>query len=97
MSWLPRDHGVVQFAAVAGRNVGGAVQRNKAKRRLREILRRRLADALVAGDLAVFARPSAVTARFAELQEDVARLLHACGLTPGEAGPKAGDARGAAP
>jgi ribonuclease P protein component len=59
------DEGPARWTVVAGRKLGGAVVRNRAKRRLRAALR---TLALPAGvDLVVIGRPAAVTTPFAEL------------------------------
>jgi ribonuclease P protein component len=59
---------------VAGRKVGGAVARNRAKRRLRAVLseageRMRLPDGL---DVVLVAKEAAVHARYEDLTEDFA-------------------------
>jgi len=57
----------------ASRRVGGAVVRNRVRRRLREIFRRTRAALLSSPvSLVVNARPSAATATFQELAEDYA-------------------------
>lgn len=58
-----------RVAVVAGRKVGSAVLRNRAKRRLREALRRVVPHEAM--DIVVIARPDAVTAPFEQLREDV--------------------------
>lgn len=64
-----------RFAFVAGRQVGSAVRRNQVKRRLREIVRRRL-DRLAPGrDCLLIARAPAADATFAELESAVVQLL----------------------
>jgi ribonuclease P protein component len=71
------------------RGVGGAVQRNRARRRLREIVRRRFPRLPVSGyRLVVIALSSALRATHQELASDVERVLAAAGaLSPlGEAG-----------
>lgn len=58
---------------VVSRSVGGAVVRNRVKRRLRELMRERVGD-LPDGALAVVrALPSARDAGYPELQADLAR------------------------
>lgn len=60
------------LAVVAGRAVGTAVARNRAKRRLRAAAHQaRLPDAV---DLVVDARPAALDAPFTTLSRDLARL-----------------------
>ncbi len=62
---LPRDHGKVVVGLVAGRSIGGAVQRNRVKRRLRHALREVV---LAAGaDYVVIATPEAGQVEYREL------------------------------
>lgn len=61
----PGAPGPARVGLVAGRKLGGAVRRNTAKRRLREVLRRvRLEEGQ---DYVVVASPSVADAPFAEL------------------------------
>lgn len=63
------DEGPPRVAVVAGRRVGNAVARNRAKRRLREVVR---ATALPVGvDLVLSAKAGADTVSFSELSDDV--------------------------
>jgi ribonuclease P protein component len=57
------------------RNVGGAVERNRLRRRLRELMRARRAELGVGWDLLLIARPEAGRATYAELGEALASLL----------------------
>ena len=67
------------------KGVGGAVQRNRARRRLREIVRRRWPEIAPLGHaLAFIAFRTAVTATHAELVADVERLLVEAGAMPGD-------------
>lgn len=62
------------------RGVGGAVQRNRARRRLREIVRRRFPRLPTTGYwLGLVAFRSALSAPHQELASDVESLLAACG------------------
>jgi ribonuclease P protein component len=62
------------------RGVGGAVQRNRARRRLRDIVRRRFPRLPVSGYwIAVIAFRSALAATHQDLASDVERLLAASG------------------
>ena len=71
------------------RGVGGAVLRNRARRRLREIVRRRWARVPHTGYLLMFvASRSTPTAKHQDLASDVERALAAAGaLAPIEAPP----------
>ncbi|TMQ73410.1 MAG: ribonuclease P protein component [Candidatus Eisenbacteria bacterium] len=79
---------VTRVAFVASRRgVGGAVQRNRARRRLREIVRRRWPRVPPQGYLLMFvATRSTVVAPHQDLASDVERVLAAAGalapLTP---------------
>ena len=57
------------------RTLGGSVQRNRVRRRLREHLRRRLAAIGPGWDLLLIARPAAGQATFAELGGALDTLL----------------------
>ncbi|HEV3231687.1 MAG TPA: ribonuclease P protein component [Candidatus Dormibacteraeota bacterium] len=57
--------------------VGGSVRRNLVKRRLRAIAGGRLRTLAVGVDIVVVARPGAAEAAFAELREELDRLLGA--------------------
>ena len=62
------------------RSLGGAVQRNRVRRRLRDLVRQRL-DATGSGwDLLLIARPEAGTASYAELREALRSLLERSGI-----------------
>jgi ribonuclease P protein component len=65
-----------RFGLSVSRRVGGAVTRNRLRRRLREIFRRNT-DLFVGrpGDLVVNARPSAAEASFTELREEYRSLV----------------------
>lgn len=67
------DAGQCRWTVSASRRVGSAVDRNRAKRRLRAALRQRSPPA--GTDVVVIARPTAVTCPFAELLRDVEALI----------------------
>ena len=69
-----RDHD--RFGISTGRHLGGAVQRNRVRRRFREILRRSANDTGNGWDILIIARPPAVEASFDELRAALERLLH---------------------
>jgi ribonuclease P protein component len=86
---VPGEVTRVGFVA-SKRGVGGAVDRNRARRRLREIVRRRWPRVPATGYLLMFvAYRSAPTAPHQDLASDVERVLAAAGalapLTPGDA------------
>lgn len=67
------DQGPGRAAVAAGRGLGGAVQRNRAKRRLRAAL---AASTLPEGtDIVVVARPAALREPFSALRAELDELL----------------------
>ena len=68
-----RDHD--RFGISTGRRLGGAVQRNRVRRRVREILRRSSNDTGHGWDILIIARPPAVDATYDELRTTLERLL----------------------
>lgn len=77
------DDGPVRVAVIASRKIGGAVHRNRARRRLREALRCLQLPAGV--DLVVIAKPPALTSAFDELVRESAALLGRLPAISGEA------------
>ena len=70
-----REHGG-RFGVTATRKIGGAVVRNRAKRRLRELYRLRSHDgAALSCDIVATARRSSATAPWAELEKDFMSCL----------------------
>ena len=74
---LTTDLAAVRVAVASSRAVGGAVQRNRARRRVREALRQALAPrrSAVGADLLVIARPAALSATAMDLRAAVEREL----------------------
>jgi len=75
----PNTLGRDRLGLIASRRLGGAVVRNRAKRRLREVFRRR-PDAETAlsrrgWDVVIIARAEVATVPFAELQTDLRSAL----------------------
>ena len=60
------------------RAFGKAVKRNRARRRIRELLRVRLPEIACEWDIVVNPRRSALDASQEELQREVSRLVHQC-------------------
>ena len=84
---LAREAGGLRLGVTATRKTGGAVERNRARRRVREIFRRWAAAAGDAAlDLIVNVTARAAQAPFGALSEELTRLL-ACTLAA--AAPKA--------
>ncbi len=68
-----RDHD--RFGISTGRRLGSAVQRNRVRRRLREVLRRHPNHSGHGWDVLIVARPPAVGASYDELRTALERLL----------------------
>ena len=62
------------------RSLGGAVQRNRIRRRLRELIRERRGSIGTGWDLLLIARPEAATASHAELRAALGSLLERSGI-----------------
>lgn len=75
LHFMPNSLGHDRFGIATGRRIGGAVARNRVRRRVREILRAELVDASNGWDMLVVARPAATDATFAELRGALQRLL----------------------
>ena len=83
---------------VVSRRVGKAVERNRVKRRLREILRRRVTAMAPGWDLVFSARPATASTAYGPLAEAVDDLLRRAGLLNTSAPPAvAGGAPAEAP
>ena len=67
--------GYARVVFSVSRRVGGAVVRNRVKRRLREVMRRMLVDITSGYDLVVTARPDAANATTATLEQELRALL----------------------
>ncbi len=80
---LPNDLGVARAGFTASRRVGKAVERNRARRRMREAVRQ-MWDLVEPGwDMVWIARPAVNQARFAEVQAACSRLLVRAGIRRG--------------
>ena len=72
---LPNELESSRFAVSAGRSVGNSVQRNRAKRLIREALRPLLPDIKPGWDVLLLARHSLAGAEFLQTQEVLKLLL----------------------
>jgi ribonuclease P protein component len=84
----PRVSKTVRVGVAAGKSVGTAVHRNRAKRLLREAMRTLLPSVASLGDLAtgtdliLIARPALAHASFVEVREALLALLQRAKLIP---------------
>jgi ribonuclease P protein component len=73
-----------RVAFSVGKRLGGAVERNRARRRLREAVRPLVASISEGWDLLLVARSGAATADFADLSGAVRSLLQKAGILAGD-------------
>lgn len=75
--WAPNPDGKLRFGIAVGKKIGGAVTRNKIKRRVREHLRQQVqAGTLRKGaDVLIIARTAARDADYAALSQALDELL----------------------
>ncbi len=79
----PNELESTRFGVSAGRSVGNAVLRNRAKRRIREAIRPRIGEIQPGWDLIFLARKSIHEAGSPELQTAIDRLLRRAGVLKG--------------
>jgi len=77
---LPNQHEYSRFAVAAGRSVGQAVDRNRAKRWLREMLRPLIPTITPGWDVLLLARQSISKSSFRQCQVTLSRLLERTAL-----------------
>lgn len=77
---LPATEGKIRVGVTAGRSVGGAVQRNRAKRLLRESMRMLLSGIHTGWDLILIARQPLLAANFQQVQAAVFQLAQRANL-----------------
>ena len=75
LRWMRTDRGETRIGLSTPRTLGGAVQRNRVRRRLRELVRTRMERIGPGWDLLIIARPAAGTATHAELGEALDALV----------------------
>lgn len=71
--YLARPEGIARIGFTVGRALGGAVERNRIKRRLREAVRLRRSLLRNAVDVVINPKKSALTLEFAVLLEEIGR------------------------
>ena len=71
--YLLHESGPLRFGVVASRRVGGAIRRNRAKRRLREVFRRNEPREAVAADVVLIARNAIIEASFQDIERTYIR------------------------
>ncbi len=77
ISWRPNKLGHPRLGIVVPRYGKRAIDRNRVRRRVREISRRRILPSVHGIDLVVRSRPEAYNATFGELMVDLDRWLDA--------------------
>ena len=77
------DLETTRFGLSTGRKLGGAVVRNRVRRRLREALKAMAPSFQPGWDVLIIARPAVVNASHAEITEAVRRLLRKGGVLGG--------------
>ncbi|HEX2194040.1 MAG TPA: ribonuclease P protein component [Candidatus Limnocylindria bacterium] len=84
LRWLRTDRAETRIGMSTPRTLGGAVQRNRVRRRLRELVRELLEErqeSIGPGwDLLLIARPEAAKASHAELREALRSLVERSGI-----------------
>ncbi|MBC8331539.1 MAG: ribonuclease P protein component [Anaerolineae bacterium] len=76
----PNELQISRFGISASKAVGNAVQRNRVKRQLREIIRSELVHITSGWDMVVIARSKITQAHFAEIHQALEHLLSKAGL-----------------
>jgi ribonuclease P protein component len=77
---LPSEVDNSRFAVAAGRSIGKAVQRNRAKRILRETLRPLIPSIASGWDMVLLARKPITTAAYPEIEAAIKTLLSRANL-----------------
>ena len=73
-----------RFGISVKKALGGAVVRNRIRRRIREILRRNATEIPKGWDIVIHPRRSVAQAEFVPLEAELVRLLRGLGLPPGQ-------------
>ena len=75
--FLAAPGGVPRVGFAAGKALGGAVERNRIRRRLREAVRRHLRELRTPADVVFHPRKSVLRADFSQLEAEVTRAFAA--------------------
>lgn len=80
LSQLPNEREYNRYGFVVSKRLGNAVARNRVKRRLREVVRKRLAGHQQGFDIVIIARQPATSADFWMMNQELAQLEQDAGL-----------------
>ncbi len=80
LAFLPNDLGHSRVGFVVSKRLGGAVQRNRIKRQMREAIRLQLAALKPGFDLVFIARQPIKEMPYAEMAQGLRNLLKSAGL-----------------
>lgn len=80
---LPNELQKIRVGIGAGRSIGNAVKRNRAKRVLREVIRPHLDKLIHSNDLLLLARTKLLDSSRAEIEDAVQKLINRAGLANG--------------
>lgn len=69
-----------QYGIVASKKIGGAVRRNKAKRRIREVIRKHLPAIRPGYDLVIVARSGLIEAPYQDVLADFQKAIKRAGI-----------------
>jgi ribonuclease P protein component len=81
----PNELGTLRVGFAAGKSVGGAVERNRAKRQLRAILQAMMSQIPTGWDLIFLARQPILGATFLQIQQAVQGLIDRARLSKNDA------------
>lgn len=77
---LPRPDAALRLGVVSSRKLGGAVQRNRARRLLREVYRRNRYRFNGPFDVVLVARPALLKAQWPDIEQDLLEIALKAGL-----------------
>jgi ribonuclease P protein component len=80
LGFLPNALDISRFGITAGRHVGNAVRRNRAKRQIREVIRPLIPSIQSGWDIVLIARSKITNADFGEIKAAIHSLLERANL-----------------